>query len=455
VKTANATNALGEMPMARLVLKLAGPAMIAQLVSVLYNIVDRMYIGNIPQIGNIALAGVGVCGPIVTLLNSFGPLVGLGGSILLAMHLGEKSEEKAKKVLSNSFLMLISLSIALTIAFLLMKERMLYWFGASDVTFPYADTYLTIYTFGAFFALLGLGLNYFITCQGFSGVGMATILTGSVANIILDPIFIFGFDMGVAGAAVATVLSHIISCTLILLFLFGKKVTTKITFGGYDLQTMGRILKIGFPPFLILASDSVLLIVMNAMLQRYGGALQGDLMITCATISQSYLMLITYPLGGITAGTQGIIAYNYGARNIARVRSAFKHILGLAILFTSTMFVISQVIPQHFVRLYTDLPDYTELSVWAIRVTTLAAVPLSFQYTAVDGLTGMGATKIALCMSAFRKTLYVILTVCLPLAFDAKSVFYAEALAAAASSIFATTLFFLTFNRIIRSGRKL
>ena len=227
-------NDLGNDSIGSLVLKLAVPTMIAQFVNVLYSIIDRIYIGNIPGEGALALAGVGICGPIVTLLTSFGTLIGLGGSILMAMKMGEGNMKKAKQILSNSFLMLIIFSIVLTVTFFIIKDNLLMWFGASETTFPYADTYMKIYTAGTFFALMSLGLNYFINCQGFSTIGMATVLVGAVTNIILDPVFIFVFDMGVAGAAIATVIAQILSCLFALFFLFGKRPPVKISFGGYS-----------------------------------------------------------------------------------------------------------------------------------------------------------------------------------------------------------------------------
>lgn len=287
---------LGADSVRSLVLRLAVPAMIAQFVNVLYSIIDRMYIGHIPGDGALALAGVGVCGPIVTLLSSFGTLVGLGGSILMGIRLGEKNYQKARKILSNSFLLLCVFSLILTVSFLLSKDALLMWFGASKETFPYANTYMTIYTAGTFFALMAAGLNYFINCQGFPIFGMATVLIGAVTNIILDPVFIFGFHMNVAGAAIATVISQMASCAFALWFLFGKKVPVKITFGQYSIRQMVQIIYLGLSPFLILATDSLILIVMNSVLQKYGGPSQGDMLITCATIAQSYLLLITSPM---------------------------------------------------------------------------------------------------------------------------------------------------------------
>ena len=286
-------NDLGRDPVGKLVLCLAVPTMIAQFVNILYSIIDRMYIGNIPKIGDLALAGVGICGPIVTLLSSFGTLVGMGGSILMAMRQGEGNEKRAKQLMSNSFLMLLVFAAVLTVSFLLLKDRLLMWFGASDITFEYANTYMTIYTVGTFFALMSLGLNYFITCQGFAKIGMATVLMGAVTNIVLDPVFIFAFDMGVAGAAIATVIAQMASCMFAMGFLCRKKVPVGICFGNYSLKIMLRIVSVGFSPFMILATDSVIILVTNAVLQKYGGAAEGDLLISGATIVQSYMMLTT------------------------------------------------------------------------------------------------------------------------------------------------------------------
>ena len=304
---------LGKDKVPFLVLKLAIPSMIAQFVTVLYSIIDRMFIGNIGEIGDIALAGVGVCGPIVTLLTSFGTLVGLGGSILMAMRMGAGQKKEAESILAHSFAMLVAFSAVLTLVFLLSKKYLLNWFGASPLTFPYADTYMTIYTAGTFFALMAIGLNYFITCQGFPAVGMCTVLIGAFTNIVLDPVFIFVFDMGVAGAAWATVIAQLASCSFAFCFLVGKKVPIRITPLKREMLSKNitcRILSLGLSPFLILATDSVIIIVMNTVLQHYGGPTEGDLLITCATIVQSYMMLITGPMLGISSGTQAILSYN-------------------------------------------------------------------------------------------------------------------------------------------------
>lgn len=441
---------LGKDSIPSLVLKLAGPAMLAQFVNVLYSIIDRMYIGHIPKTGALALAGAGICGPIVTLLSSFGTLVGLGGSILLAIRLGEQNIKKARQILANSFLLLGIFSAVLTVAFLLLKNHLLLWFGASEATFPYANSYLTIYTLGTFFALMASGLNYFITCQGFPLFGMVTVLIGAFSNIVLDPVFIFLFDMGVAGAAVATVISQFISCSFALYFLFGKRPQVKITFGNYDLRLMGRIIYLGISPFLILATDSLILIVMNASLQHFGGKTQGDMLITCATIVQSYVTLITSPMLGISGGTQPIISYNYGAKLTKRVKTAEKYILGLCLVFTTIMFLVSQLLPQFFVQFFTSDAEYIDFSIWGIKVFTMMIIPLSFQYVLVDGLTAMERTKTALALSLFRKCSFMLLTVLLPFLIEAKAAFYAEPVADLMSSLLSTVVFLLVVDKHLK-----
>lgn len=438
-------NDLGRDSVPKLVLRLAVPTMIAQFVNVLYSIIDRMYIGNIPENGAMALAGVGICGPIVTLLSSFGTLVGLGGSILMAMRMGEGDDKKAKQILSNSFLMLIAFSVVLTVMFLLLKNKLLMWFGASEATFSYADTYLSIYTAGTFFALMAVGLNYFINCQGFSTVGMTTVLIGAIANIVLDPIFIFAFDMGVAGAAVATVLSQMASCAFALVFLFGKRPKIKITFGGYSKSIMTRIITLGLSPFLILATDSIIIIVLNTVLQRTGGA-EADMLIAAVTIVQSYMSVITGPMIGISSGTQAIISYNYGAGRTDRVKEAEKNILALCLVFTAIMFAVSRFVPELFAGMFIDDAEGIKLAGWGIRTFTLGIVTLSFQYVFVDGLTALGRTKTALTMSMFRKASYVVSAIVLAYTVSARASFYAEPLVDIVCSGITSLIFLRVFD---------
>ena len=444
------TTDLGKDKVPLLVLKLAVPSMIAQFVNVLYSTVDRMFIGNISEIGDVALAGVGVCGPIVTLLTSFGTLIGLGGSILMAMRMGAGRKKQAENILAHSFLLLVIFSALLTLIFLLVKDYLLNWFGASPATFPYADSYMTIYTIGTFFALMAVGLNYFITCQGFPGVGMMTVIIGALTNIVLDPVFIFGFHMGVAGAAIATVIAQFVSCAFAFRFLTGKKIPIKITLlkrKYFSPVIVSRILTLGISPFLILATDSVILIVLNTVLQTYGGPKEGDLLITCATIVQSYMMLITGPMLGISSGTQAILSYNYGAKNIDRVKSAEKYILLLCLCFTTIMFLVSRTIPEYFISIFTRDPAQLDLCVWGIRVFTMMIIPLSFQYVFVDGFTALGRSKTALFLSVFRKGDYMLFTMVLPIFFGARSAFYAQPLADGIGAVMSSIAFLLIFKK--------
>ena len=441
---------LGKDRIPILVLKLAIPSMIAQFVTVLYSIIDRMFIGNIKEIGDAALAGVGVCGPIVTLLTSFGTLIGLGGSILMSMRMGAGRKKQAESILAHSFAMLVLFSAVLTILFLVSKKYLLNWFGASPVTFPYADAYLTIYTAGTFFALMAIGLNYFITCQGFPAVGMITVLIGAVTNIILDPIFIFLLDMKVAGAAIATVIAQFASCAFAFCFLIGKKVPIRITLlkkQSFSPVIVQKILTLGISPFLILATDSVIIIVLNSVLQKFGGPSEGDILITCATIVQSFMMLITGPMLGISSGTQAILSYNYGAKEIKRVKKAEKYILILCLCFTTLMFVLSRIVPQYFIHIFTKDPLQLELCTWGIGVFTLMIIPLSFQYVFVDGFTALGRSKTALFLSLSRKSNYMLFTILLPIFFGARSAFYAQPIADGIAAVMATVGFLLIFNK--------
>lgn len=441
---------LGKDRIPILVLKLAIPSMIAQFVTVLYSIIDRMFIGNIKEIGDAALAGVGVCGPIVTLLTSFGTLIGLGGSILMSMRMGAGRKKQAESILAHSFAMLVLFSAVLTILFLVSKKYLLNWFGASPVTFPYADAYLTIYTAGTFFALMAIGLNYFITCQGFPAVGMITVLIGAVTNIILDPIFIFLLDMKVAGAAIATVIAQFASCAFAFCFLIGKKVPIRITLlkkQSFSPVIVQKILTLGISPFLILATDSVIIIVLNSVLQKFGGPSEGDILITCATIVQSFMMLITGPMLGISSGTQAILSYNYGAKEIKRVKKAEKYILILCLCFTTLMFVLSRIVPQYFIHIFTKDPLQLELCTWGIGVFTLMIIPLSFQYVFVDGFTALGRSKTALFFSLSRKGNYMLFTILLPIFFGARSAFYAQPIADGIAAVMATVGFLLIFNK--------
>ena len=448
-------NDLGRDDVRLLVMRIAIPSMLAQFVSVLYSVVDRMYIGNIPEIGETALAGVGVCGPIVTLITAFGSLVGVGGAPLMSIRLGEKDEKGASQILANCFLLLSAISLIIMAAALLLKNRLLVWFGASEAIFPYANDYITIYLLGTIFALLSIGMNQFIICQGFAKVGMKAVMIGAVANIVLDPIFIFGLHLDVRGAALATVLSQMCSCFYVLRFLFGKKVPIRITFHGYDPRLMLQVARVGFSPFVIIALDNVLIISQNMVIQRLGGPGQGDTILTCAAIVQSFMLIITMPLGGITSGTQTILGYNYGARRPDRIWKAEQWIVTCALVFNTVMFLAAQCIPEIFVRIFTRNEEYVALSVWAIRMSTLGVIPLAVQYTIVDGFTGMGIAKVAITLSLFRKSVYFLSVVLIPLLTGVTTVFFAETVSDFAGPVFSIILFLLVFKKVVGDPKQI
>lgn len=447
-------NDLGRDPIGKLVLRIAIPSMLAQFVNVLYSIVDRMYIGNIKDVGDLALAGVGVCGPVITMICSVASLIGIGGAPLMSIRLGEGKKEKAKAIVANCFLMLCVLSVLLIAVLYPIRKPMLMFFGASDATIPYAGKYFSIYLIGTLFALLSAGMSQFIICQGYAKIAMFSVIIGAVSNIILDPIFIFALHMGVAGAAVATVLSQLASCIFVLLFLFGERPPIRITFGGYSLKVMKKVLSIGFTPFAIIAVDNVMIIAMNAVLQRYGGAGSGDMLVTCATIAQSFMLVVTMPLGGITGGTQSILSYNYGAYQIDRVKAAQKKIFLLCLAYTGLMTAAAWLFGGQFVRLFTTDPTVSENAKWAIRVCTLSLLPLGIQYEIVDGFTAIGKVRFSLPLSFWRKTVYFAALFALPVFFGAKAAFYAEPISDVGGPFVSMAVYALFMNKVLKKRKE-
>jgi len=368
--------------------------------------------------------------------------------------MGEGRKEQAGKILSNCFLMLLVLAGVLTGVFLLLKEHFLMWFGASEVTFPYANAYLTIYTMGTFFALMSTGMNSFLICQGFSGLGMVTVGLGAVLNILLDPLFIFVLDMGVAGAALATVLSQAASCIFVLCALRRPGMPVPLRRGRFDLQIVRRVVSFGLSPFLIISLDSVLLIVLNTVLQRRGGPGLGDTLVTCATIVQSYLLLITMPMGGITLGSQPVVSFNYGAGKPERIKRAVKCIVGLCVGFCILMTVATHTLSPYFVRLFTKDADLAGRAVGYIKIFTAMIIPLALQYPIVDELTALGHVRLALYCSLFRKCIYLVCLCLLPVLFSAETTFFAEPVADLIAAVNSSCLFLIFFPKILREAEE-
>lgn len=445
---------MGSESIWKVVLSLAIPTMLAQFVNVLYSIVDRIYIGNMPGIGDLALAGVGICGPIVTLLASFGSLVGLGGAPLMAIRLGEQNRKGARQIVANSFILLTGLSVILTIAVFLLKNDLLHWFGASRTLYPYANEYLTWYAAGTLFSILSTGLNSFIICQGFGKIGMFTVMIGAISNIVLDPVFIFAFGLGVKGAAIATVLSQFFSAGFALKFLCGRYTIVRITLRGYSLKIMRRILLLGLSPFLIIATDSIMLLALNGILQKYGGT-DSDNLIAAATIMLSFMQIVTLPMGGITGGTQPVLSYNYGAGNSARVKKGEACILAICLAFTVIMFLAARFASVYFVKIFTSDNTLIAMSVKYIKIYTLAIIPLAVQYTFVDGLTALGIAPAAISLSLFRKiAVMMTLTFLLPRFYGVEAVFYAEPIADAISAVSSASVFLLLIGKILRKRER-
>lgn len=443
-------NDLANDEIKKLVLKIAIPSMIAQFVNVLYSIVDRIYIGNIPEVGNMALAGVGVCGPIVTMVSSFAYLIGVGGAPIAGISMGEGDTKYSRKVLANSSLLVIICSILVYLLILPFRVPILQSFGASDITLSYAEPYFFTYLLGTPFALIAVGLNQFVICQGYSKAAMRAVIIGAVTNIVLDPVFIFVFDMGVRGAAIATVTSQIFSSLYVLRMLTRKHMAIRLEFSGYDLKIIKRIVIFGFCPFIIIAMDNLMIIAMNALLQNYGGIKEGDMLVTCATIVQSFMLIVTMPLSGISSGTQGLISFNYGACLIERVKKAYRFIILLCAVYTSIMFIFAWTISPYFVGLFTQNQALANEAIKAIHICTLFIIPLGVQYAIVDMFTAMGQVKFALSLSFWRKIIYFAALFILPAFFGARAIFFSEPISDILAPIVSIFIFIRFIDKILQ-----
>ncbi len=438
---------LGNDKINKTIFKLAIPAMLGQLVNVLYGIVDRMYIGNISEIGDIALGGVGVSVPITTLLTSFSYLIGVGGAPLLAMNLGAKREKEANKILANGFLAMLVISIIIPLITLCALDPLLLAFGATNENLIYAHEYMFIYLLGAPFAIMALGLNQFIICQGNSMSGMKTMLIGAIVNIILDPIFIFTFKLNVAGAAIATVIAQFASFMYTLIVLI-RKTQIRINFGNYDLKLIGRIMIMGLSPFIILATDSIVNICLNASLKQAAG-LDANTYLTVSTITTSFFQLITMPLLGISSGTQSFISFNYGANKNERLMHGERNILLFAIIFCTISFGLSFLIAKPFIKIFTNDEYISNITIESIKIFMYGIIPLAFQYCFVDCLTALAKPKAAAFCSLFRKCLIISTTFLLPLGIGVMGCFYAEMISDIISSIVTTIFFVIVFPKIM------
>ena len=445
---------LGTAPIGKLMLKMALPTVVAQIVNLLYNIVDRIYIGNMPNIGADALTGVGLCLPMIMMMNAFAMLCAAGGAPRAAIALGQGNHDEAEKILGNCATMLLIASAFLTACYLMFAEPLLRLFGASDATLPYALDYMKIYSCGTVFVLLVLGLNMFLTAQGFSAFAMLTTIIGAVINIILDPIFIFVFDMGVRGAAIATVLSQMVGACWVLWFLVkGKKTVLRLRISCMKLvgRVFGPCLALGVSGFVMMATEAALSIRFNSSLQRFGG----DIAVGSMTIISSCSQLALMPASGICQGCQPIISFNFGAGNTDRVKKCFRLQLLLCGGYTIAFWALSMIVPKVLVQIFNSDPALVEHTVWTMRVYMAGIFAMGFQLTCQQCFMALGQAKVSLLLACLRKLILLIpLIFILPLFIENKvlAVFLAEPVSDILAASVTVTVFTLRFNKILKNG---
>ena len=446
-------NALATEPVGKLLVKLAIPTVTAQIINMLYNIVDRIYIGHIPGIGADSLTGVGVCMPLIMIVSAFAALVGFGGAPRASIFMGKKDKVSAERTLGNCFTMQIIISIILTTLLLIFNRRLLLSFGASENTIGYAVEYMNIYAAGTIFVQMTLGMNMFITAQGFAKTGMLSVVIGAVANIILDPIFIFVLDMGVSGAAIATVISQALSCLWVLVFLFGKKTNLKIRFSYMKLKP-GIIfpsLALGLSSFIMQSSESVISICFNSSLLKYGG----DIAVGAMTILTSVMQFAMLPLQGLGQGAQPIISYNYGADNQKRVKAAFKLLLKLSVCYSVALWLFVMIFPGLFASMFTSEPQLLEFTKTALRIYVACLFLFGIQIACQSTFTAIGNAKASIVVAVVRKFVLLLpLIYILPLIFTqdkTSAVYLAEPVADFIAVAFTSILFTFQFKKILRS----
>lgn len=450
----NVSSPLGTAPIGKLMLKLALPTVVAQIVNLLYNIVDRIYIGHIEGVGADALTGVGLCLPMIMMMNAFAMLGASGGAPRAAIALGQGRKDEAEKILGNCSTMLLIFSAMITVAFLLFAEPLLRLFGASDATLPYALAYMNIYSCGSVFVLLVLGLNTFLTAQGFSNFAMITTLIGAIINLILDPVLIFGFGMGVEGAAIATVISQAVGSLWVLWFLVkGKKTILRLRLASMSLigRVVGPCLALGVSGFVMMATESFLNISFNASLQEFGG----DIAVGSMTIISSCMQLALMPASGICQGCQPIISYNFGAGNTDRVKACFKRQLLLCGGYTTAFWALSMLFPQILVKIFNSDPALVEHTIWTMRVYMAGIFAMGFQVTCQQCFMALGQAKVSLLLACLRKLILLIpLIFILPLFMDNKvfAVFLAEPVSDILAATVTVTVFATRFNKILKNG---
>lgn len=439
---------LGKEPVGHLLFILAVPAITSQVVNALYNMVDRMYIGHIPEVGSAALTGVGVCFPIIMIISAFAYLFGMGGAPRASIFMGKKDNDTAEKILGNCTTSLMIIAVLLTVLVLIFQEPLLYLFGASENTIGYAMDYMTIYAIGTIFVQLTLGLNAFISAQGFSKISMLTVVIGAVTNILLDPIFIFGLNMGVQGAAVATVMSQALSAIWAFWFLSGKNTILKLKRENLkiDFHILLPCIALGVAPFAMQATESVLVLCFNSSLLKYGG----DLAVGAMTILSSVMQFAMLPLQGLTQGGQPIISYNYGAKQGDRVQKAFKLQTISCFSYSSILWLLIMIFPSLFVAIFTSDPQLTEITIWALRIYMAGVLLMGIQISCQQTFIAFGNSKKSAFLAVFRKILVLIpLIYILPMFISDQvfAVFLAEPIADTIAVLTTSTMFYFEMQK--------
>lgn len=441
---------LGTAPLGKLIFQLALPGIAAQLINVLYNMVDRMYIGHIPEAGATALTGLGVCLPIIVLISAFSAFAGMGGAPLAAIQLGKGDKERAEKILGNATTMLIFCSIVLTIVFGIFKEPILYAFGASPETIGYALDYIDIYLIGTIAVQLALGLNTYISCQGNAKTAMLSVLIGAVLNIVLDPIFIFTMDMGVKGAALATIISQAVSAVWVVCFLISKKSVIRIKPENMkpDWKIIGSVCALGISPFVMQSTEALVTIVLNSGLQKYGG----DLYVGSLTILQSVMQLTIVPVNGMTQGVQPVISYNYGAGNFDRVKKTFKIVLLADLAVTVVACLLTQCIPGVFASIFTDEAPLIALVEEVMPIFFAGIWIFGVQMACQSTFMGMGQAKVSLFLALLRKVILLIpLALILPKFFGVPGIYYAEPVADITAAVTTGIVFLIMTRKLLKT----
>ena len=443
---------LGTEPVGKLLWKLALPTLAAQIINMLYNIVDRIYIGHIPEVGALALTGVGVCMPIIMIVSAFAALISSGGAPRASIFLGQGNKENAEKTLGNCFIAQILISIAITIVLLVWNEDLLLSFGASENTVIYGLPYLNIYALGTIFVQLTLGMNAFITAQGFAKTGMLSVLIGAVANIVLDPILIFGFKLGVQGAAIATVISQAISCVWVLSFLFGKKTEIKIKRKNFKLESKIILpaITLGTAMFIMQASESIISICFNSSLLSYGG----DIAVGAMTILTSVMQFAMLPLQGIGQGAQPILSYNYGAKNKDRVKSTFKLLLKVNLIYSILLWTLVMITPRTFASMFTSDTSLLDFSAKALRIYLAGLCLFGIQIACQMAFTSIGNAKASIMVAITRKFILLLpLIYILPHIITSNqtmAVYLAEPIADVIAVTFTAILFVFQFRKSLK-----